>query len=574
MKAKQKTDLNYLEQGNKLEKEGKWEEAIACYRQAIALNPALSEGYKYLGNALATLANKQLKEAISAYRQAIKINPNRGWYHVGLGSILLKQGKVKEAIACYQKAIEINPTSSAFYQQLGDALKEDGQLEEAVKNYYKAIDLDCDNVNAYYNLGLFLTAQKKWTSAIECFRETLKLNPDHYKAYNSIIYALEEQGNNVADVDEQELSITETVVKKFDALPLKDLRLVNSNNNLFCLELEPALEEINLCQPQTIPQGIERRFPLITKQDRVFVLKIFNGKVWGDGPNRGVLTAHNQLIREFSHNNPELVLSPLNKLYIKSFSPLEIDDTVAFLIQKCADTNYYHWMLQIVPQIGLLRRVGINIDLIGKFASYKIQHNFQKETLQILGISPDRLLEKKHHYLYLKAKQLIVTSPLSAVPQKWVCELLRDEFLNQQIVNVNSLKRIYISRRNASYRRVLNEEELISCLEKLNVTVVTLETLPVREQAALFSKTEVVIAPHGAGLTNIVFCSPGTKVIEIFAPSFAPPMYQIISNYCSLKYYYLIAEDANNPNSDTPRDQHLTVNLNSLLELMKLAAII
>ena len=48
------------------------------------------------------------------------------------------------------------------------------------------------------------------------------------------------------------------------------------------------------------------------------------------------------------------------------------------------------------------------------------------------------------------------------------------------------------------------------------IGTVALEDLEFRDQVALFRDAETVVAPHGGGLTNLVFCDPGTKVIELF----------------------------------------------------------
>ncbi|NET41307.1 DUF563 domain-containing protein [Okeania sp. SIO2B3] len=85
----------------------------------------------------------------------------------------------------------------------------------------------------------------------------------------------------------------------------------------------------------------------------------------------------------------------------------------------------------------------------------------------------------------------------------------------------------------------------------------------------------MIITPHGAGLTNLVFCTPGTKVIEIFSPKYITPIYWQISNVCGLLHYYLIGENFDNPNSAksmryTP---DILVSLDKLLKIMKLAEI-
>ncbi|MDJ1175384.1 hypothetical protein [Roseofilum capinflatum] len=51
-----------------------------------------------------------------------------------------------------------------------------------------------------------------------------------------------------------------------------------------------------------------------------------------------------------------------------------------------------------------------------------------------------------------------------------------------------------------------------------------------------------IVAPHGAGLSNLVFCSPGTQVIELFSPNYVETHYWVLSQELDLDYYYLMGE--------------------------------
>ncbi|MGB0908929.1 MAG: glycosyltransferase family 61 protein, partial [Nitrospirales bacterium] len=61
-----------------------------------------------------------------------------------------------------------------------------------------------------------------------------------------------------------------------------------------------------------------------------------------------------------------------------------------------------------------------------------------------------------------------------------------------------------------------NESEFSSLLNKFGFEICFLERLSFNEQVTLFQEAETVISPHGSGLANLVFCSPGTKVVELF----------------------------------------------------------
>ncbi|WP_354635207.1 Stf0 family sulfotransferase [Planktothricoides raciborskii] len=74
-----------------------------------------------------SIANKlmregKLEEAIACYRRAIAQNPNFAWSHHNLAEALIKQGQIDEAIASYRRAIEINPNFASFHHNLREAL--------------------------------------------------------------------------------------------------------------------------------------------------------------------------------------------------------------------------------------------------------------------------------------------------------------------------------------------------------------------------------------------------------------------------------------------------------------------
>jgi len=76
----------------------------------------------------------------------------------------------------------------------------------------------------------------------------------------------------------------------------------------------------------------------------------------------------------------------------------------------------------------------------------------------------------------------------------------------------NQNKKIWISRANSKTRKVVNEQEMLLMLKGWDI--VKLETLGIEEQMSLFASAEVVVAPHGAGLVNLLWCNSLTKVIE------------------------------------------------------------
>ena len=71
--------------------------------------------------------------------------------------------------------------------------------------------------------------------------------------------------------------------------------------------------------------------------------------------------------------------------------------------------------------------------------------------------------------------------------------------------------------------------------------------MSVLEQVAIFVNAEIVVSPHGSGLTNLVFCSPKTKVVELFSPNYLRTDYWMISQQLKLQHYYLVGQNFNCP---------------------------
>ena len=74
-----------------------------------------------------------------------------------------------------------------------------------------------------------------------------------------------------------------------------------------------------------------------------------------------------------------------------------------------------------------------------------------------------------------------------------------------------------------------NIEQVQAFLSKYDFETVYLEGMSIVEQILLFQTAEFVVGVHGAGLTNLVFCEPGTKVIEFMPSAEIRPFFWLIS---------------------------------------------
>jgi capsular polysaccharide biosynthesis protein len=198
---------------------------------------------------------------------------------------------------------------------------------------------------------------------------------------------------------------------------------------------------------------------------------------------------------------------------------------------------YFHWLLDVLPRLGILATIQEKVD----FVYIEKKHQFQKDGLELLGISGHQIVNSADVAL-LTAKKLIVPCHQimngREVPS-WAIQYLRDQFLPVSAgKTVPAKRRLFISRESADYRRLQNERDIVGKLVDYGFFEVKTEKLSFQEQIRLFSEAEVIVAPHGSGLANLVFCSPGATVIELF-PAGNIDLYYRLSMALQLKYYYI-----------------------------------
>jgi len=168
---------SYFQTANKLRQEGKLEDAIASYRQAIELNPNFYLSHHNLGETLAKLG--RWDEAVTSYDRAIQLNPNSVWSYYHLGEALAKLNRWEDAIASYRRAIELSPDFYRFYSSLGEALSKQGFSEEAALFYCQAAES--------------LVKQQRWDEAESFYRQAMKLNPSVKDSYRNLAETLTKQ---------------------------------------------------------------------------------------------------------------------------------------------------------------------------------------------------------------------------------------------------------------------------------------------------------------------------------------------------------------------------------------------
>jgi hypothetical protein len=198
--------------------------------------------------------------------------------------------------------------------------------------------------------------------------------------------------------------------------------------------------------------------------------------------------------------------------------------------------SFYHFVTEVVGDWWFLKQMGYGESDFSAVVVHGHRRDWQEEILDMLGIPG----EKRRYHFEVKERHIDLVVPYRtkgdavSVPS-WMCDALWSE-LGKGLVHRAGTRKIYVSRKDAPRRRMVNEAELTAKLEKLGFEVRQLEGMTIAAQQALFGSAQVVVAEHGAALTNIVWCPTNATVVDIHASVPAMPCFKILAELRGVRY--------------------------------------
>src|SRR6266436_4674922 len=158
--------------GNVYLDQGRLQDAVYAYQQALKVKKDYVDAYQPLSYSLAQL--NRFPEAAEALKQALVYDPNNAEIYNNL------------AFAYGQGLQNRNEVLSNAYKNLGNAyngLKDYSEAAEALK---KAAEIEPTNAAAQFNLGLALYNGKRYSEAIEAYKTVVKLRPQLAAAHYNL----------------------------------------------------------------------------------------------------------------------------------------------------------------------------------------------------------------------------------------------------------------------------------------------------------------------------------------------------------------------------------------------------
>jgi capsular polysaccharide biosynthesis protein/tetratricopeptide (TPR) repeat protein len=554
---------------------------IACERFLLALHQQqptpiirdhLADTYFYLGNVLTRYGGSgQAQQAQIYYDRVLQLQPDRLDTYLKLADCLLKQAQPNAAILIAHLGLARFPNSSLLHSYLGQILEQQQQFPAAIDHYQQALQsTHAQPIASRASASLHTHKISSLTpspiapnSPLQGFYASTQdwLNTHPAQAnYRSLAWLRSTSTPNSLD----KISNLACPPPVNSDCEFDRLTAITAPAVCHGLNCQPCLKRLfKSFQLTRVGNGIHRCTglpPLIQPSSQpspLFTVTIAQGKSWATPQQNdwlvcnaiAVFTPNDYLLADLSRDYPgQLPGCPhpptqYQRLVERTLPPpTPIPGTVA-VVTGLSGHNYYHWMVDILPRFALLQQSDFDIDRIDRIFLNSTSQSFQRATLTALGIPLEKILESDRQP-HIQADRLLVPSfagPLGWL-ELWAMNWLRQQFLPLAapiIAKAKLPERIYISRDRASHRRVLNEAALIEQLQAYNFTVIQLESLSFAEQVALFAHAKLILAPHGGGLTNLIFCQPGTIVIELVSPAYIRHYYWVISQQRSLQHYLI-----------------------------------
>lgn len=230
----------------------------------------------------------------------------------------------------------------------------------------------------------------------------------------------------------------------------------------------------------------------------------------------------------------------LKRGYAKRFPRIEDHGAAATLGHFYR--NYYHRFADSIPRIYALHHPALQRF---ETVTLYVDNRFSDEEMRVIRhLVPDNVAvtlvdsatrvhaDQCVHLPFLSTDRVGHSKWFDASAGFLPTECL--DWLREQIYSLFGLdpeepfRKLYVTRRNAKVRRLLNEEEVAAHLRERGFEVVALETLPLREQVRRFAEAETVVAQHGAGLVNLLFAQ-APRVLEVCSDKDRQIFFRLIS---------------------------------------------
>lgn len=213
------------------------------------------------------------------------------------------------------------------------------------------------------------------------------------------------------------------------------------------------------------------------------------------------------------------------------------------LASDWASVNYGHFILDLLPRLAILERLGIDVREFDHVICDG-PSDFCLSLLEQLGVDRGRMVRPQARVAFKPDVLVAPTFPgARRSVQPWAVDFLRRRLPQEP----QQARRLYIVRHR---RKPTNEAALIDILRPYGFEVYKPEQ-DAQRQARTFAEAEAVVGAEGSAMANLMFCRPGTQVLELLGTDHVMPYYFMVAMAGGLSYACLVGESTGRRSSNS-----------------------
>ena len=301
--------------------------------------------------------------------------------------------------------------------------------------------------------------------------------------------------------------------------------------------------------------------------------KIPKARVYTDTVEHVAIIQKNKLIPKVSYQQVDSYLKDESfNTTLKIGTPRVIkkfSGNILSLVQGASGNNYFHFLFDIVVKIELAKRAFTSqkidyfylpkkekwqIDILSEL---DIQENKIIDSSEYRHVSGDNILALEHPWY----KEGLIQEGVNNLPE-WIIFFLRERFIDMAKKFDNN-ELVYIDRSDSINNRckLINNDEIIDIVEKKGFKSYRVSDLKFFEQIYLFKKAKVILGPHGAAFSNLIFSSKGLKLFEIIPSEHLSLKCKRFSNFLNFDYKRFNLKRVQDKNGDMILDKKILIKI-------------
>lgn len=290
---------------------------------------------------------------------------------------------------------------------------------------------------------------------------------------------------------------------------------------------------LHLPKPNVLSGSMHRSFleNFTYPTPALFIAEFTRGKILKRYNLFATFDQYNTLYQELSFDPLGRKTHPLQS-EANSLNSIHLKGRVLSLYTPSAGKSYFMWMVDFVPKFGMLKTAGWEVNDFDRIIMNPLNYQSQQDMLEYLCVDKSKIIYIEDNQCFT-ADQLVVPSTVGRNP--FYLKYLRNLFLKEAPCYPTEL--VYVTRKAAKWRNTINEQEVWGVLRSIGFKAYVLEELTFLEQIEIFSRAKVIVSPHGAGLANLLFCSPQSVLIELIARHHNNVNFWILASYAQMGYY-------------------------------------